>query len=158
MSVKPISVRIESNNNANKIKVNEPKKKDVTFGNSNIIVGTMDFIERGGFAASFCIQDFIGFIAPRVGKGLVRGSKKKDENGNPVLDENGKQVREYNWALARKELLRELITGPSAFVIPWAALKGINKVASGNNVKLNYINGFNNAFTDFASNNFSDQI
>lgn len=153
MSVKPISVRIESNNNANKIKVNEPKKKDVSFGNSNIIVGTMDFIERGGFAASFCIQDFIGFIAPRVGKGLVRGSKKKDENGNPVLDENGKQVREYNWALARKELLRELITGPSAFVIPWAALKGINKVASGNNVKLNYINGFNNAFTDFASNN-----
>ncbi len=153
MSVKPISVRIESNNNANKIKVNEPKKKDVSFGNSNIIVGTMDFIERGGFAASFCIQDFIGFIAPRVGKGLVRGSKKKDENGNPVLDEKGKQVREYNWALARKELLRELITGPSAFVIPWAALKGINKVASGNNVKLNYINGFNNAFTDFASNN-----
>ncbi len=153
MSVKPISVRIEQNNNANKIKVNEPKKKDVSFGGSNVVVSTMDFIEKGGFAAAFCIQDFIGFIAPRVGKGLVRGSKKKDENGNPVLDENGKQVREYNWALARKELLRELITGPSAFVIPWAALKGINKVASGNNVKLNYINGFNNAFTDFVSGN-----
>ncbi|MCM1338063.1 MAG: hypothetical protein NC191_00140 [Muribaculaceae bacterium] len=156
MSVKPISVRIESNNSAKKHSLNnEIKRKDVSFGGTNFIVDSMDFIEKGGFVASFCIQDFIGFIAPRVGKGLVRGSKKKDENGNPLLDENGKQVREYNWALARKELLRELITGPSAFVIPWAALKGINKVASGNNVKLNYIDGFNDAFADYAKTNMA---
>ena len=153
MSVKPISVRIE-NNNAKRLESNRNgARKDVSFGGTNVVVDTMDFIEKGGFVAAFCLQDFIGFIAPRVGKGLVRGSKKKDENGNPILDEKGKQVREYNWALARKELLRELITGPSAFVIPWVALKGINKVAPGNNVKLNYINGFNNAFTNYAKSN-----
>lgn len=155
MSVKSVSVKIEPNNSANKIKINQPKRNNVSFGNSNVIVGTMDFIEKGGYATAFCIQDFIGFIAPRVGKGLFRGSKKKDENGNPILDDKGKQVREYNWALARKELLRELITGPSAFVIPWLSLKGINKIASGNNVKLNYIDGFNNAFTDYAKANIN---
>jgi len=160
MSIKPIIPNIDSNNSANKIKNiqnnNIVKKNNVSFGGTNIIVDSMDFIEKGGYAVAFCIQDGIGFIFPRVGKGLVRGSKKKDENGNPILDENGKQVREYNWALARKELLRELITGPSAFVIPWATLKGIKKIASGNNVKLNYIDGFNNAFTNFANNNLSE--
>ncbi|MGN0031661.1 MAG: hypothetical protein ACI37Q_06885 [Candidatus Gastranaerophilaceae bacterium] len=153
MSVKPIIPSIDSNNNARKTNIAKNSKKDVSFSGTNPIVDTMNFIEKGGYAVSFCIQDGLGFILPRVGEGLVRGSKKVDENGNPVLDEKGKQVREYNWALAQKELLRELITGPSAFLIPWAALKGINKLASGNNVKLNYINGFNNAFTDFAQNN-----
>ena len=48
----------------------------------NPVVGLMDFIEAGGYAASFIIQDGLGFITPRVGKGLVRGGKKKkDENG-----------------------------------------------------------------------------
>ena len=158
MSVKPIIPSIDSNNNnnnnANKVTVNNNVlTHDVSFGGTNIIVDSMDFIAKGGYAAAFCIQDGLGFIIPRVGGGLIRGCEKKDENGNPVLDENGKKVREYNWALARKELVRELITGPSAFLIPWAALKGINKIASGNNVKLNYIDGFNDVFTDYAAKN-----
>lgn len=158
MSVKPIIPSINSNNNANKLKVNQNNvnRNNVSFGGTNLIVDSMDFIAKGGYAAAFCIQDGLGFILPRVGEGLTRGSKKKDENGNPILDENGKQVREYNWALARKELLRELITGPSAFIIPWLSLKGINKLAPANNVKLNYIDGFNNAFTDFAKSNLTN--
>lgn len=158
MSVKPIIPSISSNNNANRLKVNQnsvAKNNNVSFSGTNLIVDSMDFIGKGGYAAAFCIQDGLGFIFPRVGEGLTRGSKKKDENGNPVLDENGKQVREYNWALARKELLRELITGPSAFLIPWLSLKGISKYAPANNVKLNYIDGFNNAFTDFAQANLA---
>lgn len=158
MSVKPIIPSINANNNANRLRLNQNnavKNNNVSFGGTNMIVDSMDFIAKGGFAAAFCIQDGIGFIFPRVYEGLTRGSKKKDENGNPVLDEKGRQVREYNWALARKELLREVITGPSAFVIPWLALKGINKYAPANNVKLNYINGFNNAFTDFAKDNLA---
>ena len=153
MSVTPIIPSIDSSNNAKKLKLSQRNKNNVSFGGTNMIVDSMNFIEKGGYAAAFCIQDGLGFVLPRVGEGLIRGSKKVDENGNPILDEKGKQVREYNWALARKELLRELITGPSAFLIPWAALKGINKVASGNSVKVNYINGFNSAFTDFAQNN-----
>ena len=122
---------------------------------TNFIVGLMDFIAAGGFAASFCLQDGIGFIAPRVYKGLRRGGKKKhDENGNEILNKNGEPKRELNWAYARKEGIREIVTGPSAFVIPWLMLKGINKkFGTGNSVKLNYLDGFKNIFTDYAKEN-----
>lgn len=174
MSVKPIIPSIDSkNNNANKFKQNVvanttmdyrvslpqtpamPRSKTVSFQGANPIVGLMDFIEAGGYAASFCIQDGLGFIAPRVGQGLFRGGKKKkDENGNDILDENGKPKRELNWAYARKEALREIITGPSAFLIPLGMLAVINrKFGSGNNVKLNYIDSFSTPFTMYAKNN-----
>lgn len=168
MSVKPIIASIDSNNNRNnKIKLNQVQNKpsqnlpniqskNVSFqGGANPIVGLMDFIEAGGYAASFIIQDGLGFITPRVGKGLVRGGKKKkDENGNDILDKNGKPKRELNWAYARKEALREVITGPSAFVIPYFMLKGINKkFGAGNNVKLNYLDSFGSSFADYAKAN-----
>ena len=171
MSVKPIIPSIEDNNNNNaqkgKIKVQPgqvvryaktmPIPQDsVSFTGAglNPIVGLMDFIEQGGYAASFIIQDGLGFITPRVGKGLLRGSLKTDENGQPVMDENGKQKRELNWQLARKEFIREIITGPSAFLIPLAMFTGIKKwFGAGNNVKLNYLNGFEAPFTKFAQAN-----
>lgn len=125
------------------------------FKSPNPIVWLMDFIAAGGFAASFCLQDGIGFIAPRVYKGLRRGGKKKhDENGNEILNKNGEPKRELNWAYARKEGIREIITGPSAFLIPWVLLKGINKkFGTGNSVKLDYIDGFKNIFKDYAKEN-----
>ena len=171
MSVKPIIPSIEDNNNAQKVKQNAQQPQQVRYAKTmpmpkdsvsftgagagfNPIVGLMDFMEQGGYAASFIIQDGIGFIAPRVGKGLYRGSLVTDENGQPVLDENGKQKRELNWALARKEFLREIITGPSAFLIPCAMFYGIKKWGgAANNVKLNYINGFESPFTEFAKTN-----
>lgn len=126
-----------------------------TGASPNIIVGLMDFIAAGGFAASFCIQDGLGFIAPRIYKGLKRGGKKKvDENGNEILNKKGEPKRELNWAYARKEGLREVITGPSAFVIPAILLYKINKkFGRANSVKLDYIDGFKNIFTEYAQNN-----
>lgn len=176
MSVKPIIPSIDSNNrnNSNRFKANvvqnttlrygdnlpqipstPQSRKNVAFTGVNPVVGLMDFIETGGYAASFCIQDGLGFVFPRVGKGLVRGGKKKkDENGNDILDKNGKPKRELNWAYARKEALRELITGPSAFLIPLGMLAVINrKFGYGNNVKLNYIDSFNKPFAEFVKNN-----
>lgn len=168
MSVKPIIASIDSNkkqqSNQNSIKINQSRisqtklspKDSVAFTGlvDGMIVNTMNFIEQGGYAASFIIQDGLGFIAPRVGKGLFRGSKQYDENGNPILDENGKQKRELNWQLARKEFLREIITGPSAFLIPMAMFAGIKKWGGeANNVKTNYIEGFKNPFIKFANEN-----
>ena len=129
-------------------------------GGFNPIVSLMDFIDAGGYAAAFIIQDGIGFIAPRVGKGLLRGGEeKKDENGNVVLDKNGEPVRNLNWAYARKEGIREIVTGPSAFLIPMAMLHFINKYGgSGNNVKLNYIDGFQKPFTEFVKGNLSEVV
>ncbi len=132
-------------------------KQGVSFtgGMPNPVVGLMDFIAAGGYAAAFIIQDGLGFIAPRVYKGLRRGGKKKlDENGNEVLDKNGKPKRELNWAYARKEGLREVITGPSAFLIPAAMLHFINKNHGRmNSVRLDYIDGFKKHFIDFAQKN-----
>lgn len=171
MSVKPIIPSIDSNNNANKLKVNTAQNKlsytansvqskGVSFqGGVNPVVGLMDFIDAGGYAASFILQDGLGFVAPRVGKGLVRGGKeKKDENGNAVLDKNGNPKRELNWAYARKEGIREIVTGPSAFLIPYFMLKYINKkFGTGNNVKLNYIDSLGTSFASYAKQNI-DQL
>lgn len=160
MSVQPIIPSINTkNNNVQKIKAVNPNvnhnNNKVAFTGGNMIVSTMDFIEAGGYAASFIIQDGLGFIAPRVGKGLVRGGKKKrDEDGNVIMDENGKPKRELNWAYARKEGLRELITGPSAFAIPYVLLKSIKKHSgTGNNVKLDYLDSLQSNFTKFAQEN-----
>lgn len=165
MQVNSVGQSIGSINNSKKRtkdiqtpRLNAPAKSVAFTGGfkaPNFIVGLMDFIAAGGFAASFCIQDGLGFIAPRVGKGLFRGGKKKhDENGNEILDKNGQPKRELNWAYARKEGIREVITGPSAFVIPWLLLKGINKkFGSGNSVKLDYLDSFKNIFTRYVDEN-----
>lgn len=155
MAIQSINASLDKKNHK---QVSQSKQNQVAFkGSENIVVATMDFIEKGGYPASFIIQDGFGFIMPRVGKGILRGSKKTDENGNPVLDEKGKQVREYNWAYARKEGIREVITGPSAFLIPWGGLAVINKYfGRGNNVKLNYIDSFKAPFTKFVENNLDE--
>ena len=166
MQVKSVGQNIGSVRNTNKRTENIQTPNASVAGQSavnftgkmpspNFIVKLMDFIAAGGFAASFCIQDGLGFIAPRVYKGLKRGGKKKhDENGNEILNKNGEPKRELNWAYARKEGVREVITGPSAFIIPWFLLKGINKYCgSANSVKLDYIDGFKNIFGKFANDN-----
>lgn len=166
MQVKSVGQRIGSvSNNKQRTENIQAPRANSHAGNSvaftgalkapNPIVWLMDFIAAGGFAASFCLQDGIGFIAPRVYKGLRRGGKKKhDENGNEILNKNGEPKRELNWAYARKEGIREVITGPSAFVIPWLMLKGINKkFGTGNSVKLNYLDSFKNIFTEYANEN-----
>lgn len=182
MSVKPVIQSVESNNNANKFKKNvnmrtlsyaentntyshADKKDSVSFTGSAgttaagvvsaAVVGLMNFIEKGGYPAEFIIQDGLGFIAPRVGKGLLRGGpEKRDENGNIVLDKNGKPEHELNWNFARKEFLREIITGPSSFLIPLFMLGQVKKrFGSANAVKMNYIDSFQQPYMKFANEN-----
>jgi len=148
-------------NNIQPRKQQQSGAQNVSFqGGFNPVVGLMDFIAAGGYAASFCIQDGLGFIAPRVHHGLTNGGKeKKDENGNTVLDKNGKPEHELNWAYARKEGLRELITGPSAFLIPYFSLKAISKkFGPANRVKLNYIDSLQIPFADFAKENMQSLL
>ena len=166
MSVKPIIPSINTDNNTNKMKLKQVQtpmsqaypvqNKSVAFkGGFNPIVATMDFIEAGGYAASFIIQDGIGFITPRVSKGLLRGGKeKKDENGNVIIGNDGKPQRELNWKLAQKEFLREMITGPSAFLIPLGMLSVINKkFGTGNNVRLDYLDSLQAPFAKYVTEN-----
>ena len=105
----------------------------------------MDAIERGGFAASFIAQDGIGMVAPRISEGLNRNRPK---------DENGKKTGPLNWEFARREGIREILSGPSAFLIPMGILSVIKKTSGpANNVHVSHIETLGQNFADYAANN-----
>ena len=158
MSVKPVSVKLnrspQNNENGNKSaivpakrNISEIKRDNVSFGGmGNFVINFMDGIARGGFIASFLSQDFVGMVAPRVGKGLMR---------------NREETGELNWEFARREALRECISGPSVFIIPLTMLHFIKKAGTANNVPVDYIKGFGEEFEKFASNkdiDFTDKV
>lgn len=104
-------------------------------GGGNFVIGTMDAIDRGGLFASFMVQDLLGTILPRPLMGLHRN---KSEN-------KGKT----NTAFALKEAIREVLTGPSMFIIPMgmlaASTKAIGKTV---NVPAQLIDSFGGIFKD----------
>lgn len=118
-------------------------------GSFNPIVTVTDSISRGGFAASFIAQDGIGMVAPRIWEGLNRGRKREKD---PVTgEENGKKTGPYNWAFARREGVREILSGPSAFLIPAGILAVIKKNSGkANNVPIDMINTLGENFAKVA--------
>ena len=111
-------------------------------GGFNPVVTLMDAIDRGGFAASFIAQDGIGMVYPRIKEGLNRGRE---------IDENGKKHGSLNWEFARKEGIREILSGPSAFIIPFFIMQGIKKYSgTANNVSIDMIKGLGKNFEEFA--------
>ena len=118
MSVKPV------NNNSNKPIIGQRKfgnlsaKQQSFTGSFNPLVTVMDAIDKGGFAASFIAQDGIGMVAPRIYEGLNR-NRQRDENGN--------KTGPLNWEFARREGIREVLSGPSAFLIPRGIMHFIKK-------------------------------
>ena len=136
MSVQPIQLTsAEQNRYMNK----NNNGKNVNFTGVNPVITVMDAIDRGGFAASFILQDFLGMAAPRIGTGLYRNH---DKTGH------------LNWDFAKKEGIREVLSGPSAFLIPLGMMFGIEKFAgAANNVPIDYINGFGEEFAKFANAN-----
>lgn len=145
MSVKAInqSLTAAKNNNLNN---NQNKNNQQSFtGSFNPIVFVMDNIEKGGFAASFIAQDGIGMVAPRISEGLNRNRPK---------DENGKKTGPLNWEFARREGIREILSGPSAFLIPLGILSVIKKTSgSANNVYVNHIETLGHNFADYVAKN-----
>lgn len=125
---------------------NKVSNKQQTFtGSFNPVVTLMDAIDRGGFAASFIAQDGIGMVAPRIYEGLNRNREK---------DENGKKTGPLNWEFARREGIREVLSGPSAFLIPMGIMHFIKKFSgTANNVHVSHINALGNVFGEFASAN-----
>lgn len=149
MSVKPVNLSLSAQKNAN---LNEQKQNKSTIkqapsfkGSFNPVVTLMDAIDRGGFAASFIAQDGIGMVAPRIYEGLNR-NRKKDENGN--------LTGPLNWEFARREGIREILSGPSAFLIPMGIMAGIKRWSgTANNVHVSHINALGNSFSEFAKEN-----
>ncbi len=103
-------------------KIQNKKNKDNKLSNSNtnnpasfkggftdtFCLGIANAIENGGLAVSFTLQDMLGTNLPRPLMGLFRNSK---ENKG-----------EKNLRFAAKELVREMTTGPSMFIIPMIML------------------------------------
>ena len=130
------------NNNNNKV-----SKQQSFTGSFNPVVTLMDAIDRGGFAASFIAQDGIGMVAPRIYEGLNRNRQK---------DENGKKTGPLNWEFARREGIREVLSGPSAFLIPMGIMAFIKRLSgTANNVYVSHINALGENFAQYASENKS---
>ena len=137
---------INSNKSTPRSQYKSGKQQSFT-GSFNPVVTVMDAIDRGGFAASFIAQDGIGMVAPRIYEGLNRNRKK---------DENGKKTGPLNWEFARREGIREILSGPSAFLIPMGLLSIIKKVSgTANNVHISHINALGENFAQYASENKS---
>ncbi len=138
MSVK--SVQLLSTETKQRQASNNKKNQNVSFGSAgNPVITLMDAIDRGGFAASFIMQDFLGMAGPRVLTGIYRNH-----------DKTGK----LNWDFAKKEGIREVLSGPSAFIIPWFLMSGIKKISgTANNVPIDFINAFGKTFGNFAKEN-----
>ena len=135
MALQPVQIT-----NTERTRYNTQQNRNVSFGGAgNPVISLMDAIDRGGFAASFIVQDFLGMAAPRVGTGLYRNHDKTGE---------------MNWDFAKKEGIREILSGPSAFLIPMGMMFGIKKLSgSANNVPIDYIRGFGENFAEFAESN-----
>lgn len=115
-------------------------------GSFNPVVTVTDAIARGGFAAEFIAQDGIGMVAPRIWEGMNRG--------RPIDEETGEKTGPYNWAFARREGIREVLSGPSAFIIPAAILAVVKKYSGkANDVSINMINTMSENFAKIADKN-----
>lgn len=101
------SLTVNRNGYSNKV-----SKSNVSFGSMSpkpYVVNIMNFIERNGFFAEFCILDFISLIAPRIAVGLDRDR-----------DKTGK----WNLKAGSEEARREMLSGPAIFLIPAAIMQG----------------------------------
>lgn len=140
---------IKQNSDSNKRSTNNiiNSKQVPTFkgGLDSFCLGVADLIENGGLAISFTLQDMLGTNLPRPIMGLMRNTK---ENKG-----------EKNTKFAAKELVREMLTGPSMFLIPMGML-GVGKKVIGKtvNVPMNFIKSFGEIHTAQALNEAGQAI
>lgn len=127
------------NVNYSGIQNNQPKKNDKTSfkGFDNVVVATMDAIERGGMAASFTIQDMLGTNIPRT---LTALDRNREELGHP------------NYAHAGEVAIREFVTGPLLFLVPAAILKTTTIKHKAGEVSLNTINALSDVLGEYLKN------
>lgn len=147
MSIKPINsstTLVEQKQEFLKKQKNNSSQQSFT-GTFNPVIFLMDGIEKGGFAASFIAQDGIGMVAPRIYEGLNRNRKE---------DDDGKKIGPLNWEFARREGIREILSGPSAFLIPLGILSIVKKTSGpANNVHVNHIELLGQNLADYISAN-----
>jgi len=102
-------------------------KKTLNFA-VNLIDKIQRKIETGGFIFEFLVVDFVGMVIPRTYQAYHRNEK---ELGHP------------NYAAAKEEFTREILSGPSMFLIPLGFLAASKKMfGSASHVKLDTLKKF----------------
>ena len=95
------SINIEQNKNSN-------NKKNVPFkGGVDYLVNFWQFVDNGGRALQFTVEDMFGTNFPRTYKGAMAGYKYTGKVNIPAL---------------LQEALREFLTGPTMCIVPIAVL------------------------------------
>lgn len=76
------------------------------------------------------VLDFLTSIGPRPVFETIAASKVKDENGNDVLDENGKPIRKFNFLAGLEALRRESSGLIINCILPSFIVMGVAKLIS----------------------------
>ncbi len=99
-----------------------------------LAINFWDAVARGGFAASFTLQDMTGTNIPRTYQALHRNKEITGEN---------------NYKAAAEVAIREFLTGPSMTVIPMAVLAVVKRTSgTANEVPLENIGVFSDQMKD----------
>ncbi len=136
---KIIKQKSDSNKRSTNNIINSKEVPAFKGGLDSFCLGVADLIENGGLAISFTLQDMLGTNLPRPIMGLRRNTK---ENKG-----------EKNLKFAAKEFVREMLTGPSMFLIPMGMLAAGKKLIGKTvNVPMNFIKSFGEIHTAQALN------
>ena len=105
-------------------------------GMGNAVISVMDAIDRGGFVASFLVQDLLGMNVPRTATGLFR---------------NSEITGQYNYQEAAEVGIREFLSGPVMFAVPMVMLWAIKRLfGKANDIPVNIIKALGDNFADFS--------
>lgn len=103
------------------------QKDEVSFGSiKGGIANTVDSVMSRGFFAEFFIIDLISMIAPRILIGLDRDKEKTGKT---------------NYKAGAEEAGRELISGPSMFLIPMGIFEAVKRFTPASKIPTKTVSG-----------------
>ncbi|MDD3013638.1 MAG: hypothetical protein PHC34_08050 [Candidatus Gastranaerophilales bacterium] len=117
----------------------QTSSKNTSFGGfSDSLIKTNKWLNDGNYVKSFLILDTCGFILPRIFQAFMRN---KEELGG------------YNYKAATEEAIREFLSGPGIFAVPFASILVAKKcIGSATNVANNALEVFSDKFASMPDN------
>ncbi len=138
--------QLRQNKNIQK-NINNTQQQSPSFkgGLDSFCLGLANAIENGGLFVSFTLQDMLGTNLPRPIMGLRRNSKENEGKANK--------------SFAAKELVREMLTGPSMFLIPMGLLKAGKPIFGETiDVPMKHIKAFGDVHAERALNSHNNPL
>lgn len=128
--------KVETKKGENYLPAGHVQKNRVSFAGRNpkmITSGFFDWVERKGFFADFLIVDTLSMIIPRIFVGLNRD---KDKTGKT------------NYKAGAEEAGREILSGPSMFLIPMGIFSLVRKFNPATKIPQSSMTNLNNVMID----------